>query len=605
MNGDDELQNWKSKYYDALGELEAKEKAWAESEQLLRTGLSRLSLAADSSNEVLNRQLERLRNLLRGGSHDRDLRALLDSISQSILQLDEQRKRAQSMPHPAEVLEDVLGKIDFPRGMGHRAKAVQKKLLQAADADHHALVKEFVDLIMEALRWIEGEGGETPARSIEESSEKRGLLDKLLTREEKEQKPVVVTESDNLDVARNLLQELVEGLVEPIDRRELMLQRIERGDQENHLYAIGRELLNILKPVMSGIPAPLPSEGLPPHEILLRLLERIDVPARLAEKVVAIKELLAVGDEAQTEKAIRAIADLIGEMRAQVHEEKSEIEAFLKLMGERLQEIDVTFQQNVLTQRESFEGGRELDNAMKAQVQGIEDSVSQAQDLVSLKEALHQRVEAIRSHMQEFRAAEESRITTAEQQVAQLTSRLQDAHKESDKLRQRIKKERDLAMLDPLTGIPNRFAYNERLAQEVARWKRYKNPLVLSVWDVDHFKRINDTYGHQAGDKVLTVIARLFQDKVRETDFAARFGGEEFVLLLPETNLEKANVVAEHIRQSVEGCEFHYRGNPVPITISCGLSEFREGDTPEQVFARADAALYKAKENGRNQCRSA
>ena len=76
-------------------------------------------------------------------------------------------------------------------------------------------------------------------------------------------------------------------------------------------------------------------------------------------------------------------------------------------------------------------------------------------------------------------------------------------------------------------------------------------------------------------------------------------------LLLPETGMEQASVVAEHLRKSVEACEFHYRGNPVPITISCGLSEFREGDNPEQVFARADAALYKAKENGRNQCRSA
>lgn len=601
---DDELQNWKSKYYDALGDLEAKETVWAESEQLLRSGLSRLTLAADSSNEVLNRQLERLRNLLRGGGNDRELRALLDSISQSILQLDAQRKRAQSLPSPGEVLEEALGKIDFPRGTGHRAKAVQKKLLQSAETDHHLLVKEFVDVIMEALHWVEGEGHEAPAKPMAESSEKRGLLGKLLNREEKGP-PTAVAESDNLNVARNLLQELVEGLVAPVDRRELMLQRIERGHQESHLYAIGRELLHTLQPVLSGTPAPLPSESLSSHEILLRLLERIDVPARLAEKVVAIKELLAAADEVHTEKAIRAIADLIGEMRLQVHEEKSEIEAFLKLMGERLQEIDVTFQQNVLTQRESFEGGRELDSAVKAQVQGIEDSVTQAQDIVSLKEALHQRVEAIRSHMQEFRNAEEQRISAAEQQVAHLTNRLQDAHKESDKLRQRIKRERDLAMVDPLTGIANRFAYNERLAQEVARWKRYKNPLVLSVWDVDHFKQINDSYGHQAGDKVLTVIARLFQDKVRETDFAARFGGEEFVLLLPETDLEKASVVAEHIRQSVEACEFHYRGNPVPITISCGLSEFREGDSPEQVFARADAALYKAKENGRNQCRSA
>jgi diguanylate cyclase len=606
MNRDnEEVQNWKDKYFNALGELEAKEKVWVESEQILRTGLSRLTLAADSSNDVLNRQLERLRTLLRGGSNNSELRDLLDSISNSIRQLDEQRKIVQHIPRPGEVLEEALGKIEFPRGMGHRAKAVQKKLLRATDGDHEPLIKEFVDLIIEALQWVEGDNEAVSPPTLPESSPEKGrLLGKLFSREEKGQKAEVV-EGDNLNVARNLLQEMVEGLITPADHRELMLQRIERGSQESQLYALGRELINTLKPVLNDAPVQIPKENLSSHEILLRLLERIDVPALLAEKVVAIKELLAAADEAHTEQAIRALADLIGEMRHQVQDEKSEIESFLKQMSERLQEIDITFQQNVLTQRESFEGGRELDSAVSEQVQGIEETVTLAQDILSLKEALHQKVDAIRSHMQEFREAEQQRIEVAEKQVEQLTSRLQNAQQESDKLRQRIKKERDLAMIDPLTGIPNRFAYNERLAQEVARWKRYHNPLVLSVWDVDNFKRINDSYGHQAGDKVLTVIARQLQEKVRETDFAARFGGEEFVLLLPETDLEKASVVAEHIRKSVEACEFHYRGNPVPITISCGLSQFREGDTAEQVFARADAALYKAKENGRNQCRSA
>lgn len=607
MNSDnDELQNWKGKYFNALGELEAKEKAWAESEQLLRTGLSRLTLAADSSNDVLNRQLERLRNLLRSGKNERELRDLLDSISQSILQLDAQRKTVQHMPRPAEILEEVLGKIEFPRGMGHRARAVQKKMVLMSESDHQTLIRVFVDLIMEALHWIEGERDveAVPQAAPESGAEKGRLLGKLFSREEKEQKPEA-PDVDNLNVARNLLQEMVEGLIQPADRRELMLQRIERGNRESQLYALGRELINTLKPLLSDAAEPLPTENLPSHEILLRLLERIDVPALLAEKVVAIKELLAAADEAHTERAIRAIAELIGEMRHQVQDEKSEIEAFLKQMGEQLQEIDSTFQQNVSTQRESFAEGRELDSVVKEQVQGIEESVSLAQDLPSLKDALHKRVEAIRSHMQEFRSAEERRIVDAEKQVEHLTGRLRSAQKESEKLRERVKRERDLAMIDPLTGIPNRFAYNERLGQEVARWKRYQNPLVLSVWDVDHFKRINDNYGHQAGDKVLTVIARLLQEQVRETDFAARFGGEEFVLLLPETNLEKASVVAEHIRERVEACEFHYRGSRVPITISCGLSQFRKDDTPEQVFARADAALYKAKESGRNQCRSA
>jgi diguanylate cyclase len=182
------------------------------------------------------------------------------------------------------------------------------------------------------------------------------------------------------------------------------------------------------------------------------------------------------------------------------------------------------------------------------------------------------------------------------------TSACRGVQQESDILRRRLQEERNLALVDTLTGISNRLAYNERLQLEVARWRRYQSPLVLSLWDIDRFKNVNDEYGHQAGDKALKLIARLLRDHVRETDFVARYGGEEFVLLLPETQLDNALLVAELMRKRVESCGFHFHGAPVPITISCGLSQFREGDSPEQAFARADAALYRAKAQGRNRC---
>lgn len=590
-----ELQNWKQKYYDALGELESKEKSWADTEHFLRQGLSRLTLAADSSSETLNRQLEKLRTLLRGSNNDTELRQLLDSVSESIRQLDEQRKNLQILPPPPELLEDVIGRIRFPRGMGHKAKALQKKMLQADEGAYQPLIEEFVSLVMEALHWA----AEDASSMQEQAEEKGGLLGKLFGRKEN-----TVPGDNNLQLAKTLLQEVVEGLVEPADTRELMLQRLEQGEHETQLYALGRELITLLRPLCHGELAQEPGdEQLPSHEVLLRLVERIEIPGALSGKVESIKALLAEAMEPKAmERAIIAIAELVGDMRSQVQSEKSEIENFLKQMTERLQEIDATFQLNFSNQRESYEGGLELDSAVTAQVQGIEESVIQAQDIVGLKEALQERVDTIRNHMQQFRESEKKRLAMAEQQVEQLTDRLQSVQQESDKLRMRLKEERDLAMIDPLTGIPNRLAYNERLEQEVARWQRYKSPLVLTVWDVDRFKTINDSYGHQAGDKVLTVIAKLLHKQVRETDFVARFGGEEFVLLLPETELEGATLVAEQIRKSVESCEFHFRGNPVPITISCGMSQFREGDSAEQVFARADGALYKAKDDGRNRC---
>jgi diguanylate cyclase len=159
-----------------------------------------------------------------------------------------------------------------------------------------------------------------------------------------------------------------------------------------------------------------------------------------------------------------------------------------------------------------------------------------------------------------------------------------------------------LALRDPLTGLPNRLAYEERVNQEYARWRRFASPLTMLVWDVDNFKSINDKYGHQAGDEALRVIAQSLKQRLRETDFVARYGGEEFVTLLIGANAQQAFKVAEEMRKKVMESVFQAADQSVSITISCGLSQFAEGDDIESVFARADQAVYQAKRGGKNRC---
>jgi diguanylate cyclase len=113
---------------------------------------------------------------------------------------------------------------------------------------------------------------------------------------------------------------------------------------------------------------------------------------------------------------------------------------------------------------------------------------------------------------------------------------------------------------------------------------------------------VNDSYGHSAGDRLLSMIGKLLSQGKREEDFLARIGGEEFALLLPATNLEQARQVVERIRTQIAATAFHYKGQREQVTLSCGLTEFRDGDTPLTIYQRADAALYRAKESGRNRC---
>ena len=185
-------------------------------------------------------------------------------------------------------------------------------------------------------------------------------------------------------------------------------------------------------------------------------------------------------------------------------------------------------------------------------------------------------------------------------QADQFNKDLQAKSEELDR-KESMLAEREQAMADMLTGVPNRHAYEDRLAHEYAQWKRYKTPLTLMVADIDRFKQINDTFGHKAGDKALKLIARLLKQTLRETDFMARYGGEEFVILLTQTPGQLAKGVAEKLRAAVEMAEFNNGDTRIPITLSIGFSTFRAGDGPEEVFARADAAMYRAKSAGRNQ----
>ena len=160
---------------------------------------------------------------------------------------------------------------------------------------------------------------------------------------------------------------------------------------------------------------------------------------------------------------------------------------------------------------------------------------------------------------------------------------------------------RMLALTDPLTGVDNRRSFLEKGKRELVRSHRYQHSLAFLMLDVDHFKSINDTYGHQAGDLVLKALATHCQKMLRHNDLLGRLGGEEFALLLPETNLSKAREVGERIRQALENLVVDYEDQAIRFTVSLGLSVAQnDSDTLMNVMSRADAALYRAKAEGRN-----
>ncbi|MGB5772638.1 MAG: diguanylate cyclase [Crocosphaera sp.] len=181
------------------------------------------------------------------------------------------------------------------------------------------------------------------------------------------------------------------------------------------------------------------------------------------------------------------------------------------------------------------------------------------------------------------------------EKLRQITNRIASDQEQQKKLREHLQ---ELANVDELTGAFNRRKFQEMLSYEIERTRRNQNDLSIIIFDIDFFKRVNDTYGHPVGDQVLCKLVTIVKQSIRKIDSLYRIGGEEFVILCPDTNNEQVLNLAERIRQSIENTSFD---EVEQVTISLGVTQFKESDQQKEFINRADKALYKSKENGRNQ----
>jgi len=176
---------------------------------------------------------------------------------------------------------------------------------------------------------------------------------------------------------------------------------------------------------------------------------------------------------------------------------------------------------------------------------------------------------------------------------------------ERDRLQQRVEVASEMSMTDALTGLLNRYGLHRALQRELAEARRYGRPLSCLLIDIDFFKAVNDTYGHAAGDGALQQAARVIADSVRGSDVVCRYGGEEFLVLAPETGVEGARALAEKIRQSFSARRFGDAGRVFPLTLSAGVAQLDPGESGNDMIARADEALYHAKQTGRDRVEAA
>lgn len=337
--------------------------------------------------------------------------------------------------------------------------------------------------------------------------------------------------------------------------------------------------------------------------ILAAMLAELRRDAELVTQIDALdSKLTASLTRDQLPDVLSSLTELVGQRIQRIERAKQEIEGLLSHMVGKLDEIGQFVADQNQNQSQAQASSETLNVQLAGEMKAMGESVESADDLQQIRLQVRSRIDSIDRHLQEFRQREAALSSAMQARSEQMLSRITELEAEASRLHGQLKDEQRQSMIDVLTKIPNRLAYDKRIEEELRRWQRFKQPTCIAVWDVDHFKRINDAYGHRAGDKVLETVADCLANRIRGTDFLARYGGEEFVMILPGTELDNALRVVDEMRAAIARIGFHFRGTPVSITLSSGVTTLLSGDSAGAAFDRADKALYQAKANGRNRC---
>ncbi|MCG7373160.1 diguanylate cyclase [Pseudomonas luteola] len=348
-------------------------------------------------------------------------------------------------------------------------------------------------------------------------------------------------------------------------------------------------------------PPPEPGySAIAPHieATLIHLLDELQLPDSHKPQAEALRQRMF--GRLNWYELVPLLDDLSGLVLSLNDQGHREFEGYLKQLNQRLDSFQNHLQQVNEGHDEAREQERSFSEELREQVSDLQTHVQEAAEPDNVKKALESRLDGMLTHMEQYQQQREARELEMAERLKTLSERVVSMEQEANDYRSHVEEQRKKALTDPLTGLPNRAAWTERLDAEVSLWQRYHSSLLLAVIDVDHFKRINDDFGHLAGDKVLKIIGTQLSKKLRRTDFIARFGGEEFVVLLPNTSMEEGEPLIQALRAAIEACPFHFKGERVTITCSAGLTAFQTGEGSKQAFERADQALYRAKRGGRN-----
>lgn len=424
---------------------------------------------------------------------------------------------------------------------------------------------------------------------------------------------------DFLDVGLNWQRSLSQADLQADQKRQLSAMANDFRDASSNLYQLPErfkallslqhaadELVKVSAPQKAEQSSSVQTPDLPDHSILLKRTadEIIQLLGQItpSEKMLpSYKNMIAQLQEGLEIESLPAIIDQISQYIESALEVKGDdFSHYLQGLNKQLSEVQGFIEKSQGIDVQSAKARSAADSQVRNSIGNIREAVQDTKEIEVLQEALTVQLHQIVGAMDSLQSEELKRESTLQENYNALKQRVNSMEEEAEKVQEYIEEERRNARVDALTDLPNRTAYNEIMTHQIENFNRYKQPLSLVICDLDHFKVVNDSYGHLAGDKVLSLVSRILCKGTRASDYVTRYGGEEFAIIVPSTNAEKTAKSMDKIRRLICKSPFNYHGEPIAISMSFGVCEAQAGDTIESLFARADAALYKAKANGRN-----
>ena len=415
---------------------------------------------------------------------------------------------------------------------------------------------------------------------------------------------------DTLSEGRLIVSQSQLQLQKLTNLSESTLQKVEESKHIEQPYTIQEhhsEITNIIKIYQRSVIELNKSPGAQTDNDTSPLIDNIcdelqqvildlDVSSGYSKKLEVIRKKISNEEDPilLPQYCLQIISIVIDSTR----EERRSSRHFLYTLNDSLTQFYLSFAKNIKQAENSFDGQEKCLKSIQKQSGALKKATEQATDIVTLQKHIFDYVENVEGMIKSREVQQEQHVRNQFQGMVRQIKELQSETKNYQKT---LKQQNQQLHVDFLTKIPNRAAWSERLQIEFTRFQRYEHQLNIAVIDIDKFKAINDTFGHLAGDKVLNVIAQTLQKLIRNTDFIARFGGEEFALLLPEISNEQTQTALNKLRLAIQKIPFKFKKESISITISIGCTSFCKDDDIESAFERADEALFEAKKSGRNQ----